>query len=52
MIKTMFQQKKCDLCDYVFAVKNGCDKLLYTYLEYENNLYMEKIKINFVSWCW
>ena len=25
-----------------FAVKNGCDKLLYTYLEYENNLYMEK----------
>ena len=25
-----------------FAVKNGCDKLFYTYLEYENNLYMEK----------
>ena len=22
-----------------FAVKNGCDKLLYTYLEYDNNLW-------------
>ena len=25
-----------------FAVRNGCDKLLYTYMEYENNLYMDK----------
>ena len=25
-----------------FAVRNGCDKLLYTFMEYENNLYMKK----------
>ena len=51
MLKTMFQQKnvifvtmKWNIIDQTrfFAVKNGCDKLLYTYLEYENNLYMEK----------
>ena len=25
-----------------FAVRNGCEKLLYTFMEYENNLYMKK----------
>ena len=25
-----------------FAVRNGCDKLLYTFMEYENNLYLKK----------
>ena len=25
-----------------FAVTNGCDKLLYTFLEYENNLYIDQ----------
>ena len=24
-----------------FAVRNGCDKLLYTFLEYEHNLYLK-----------
>ena len=25
-----------------FAVRNGCDKLLYTFLEYEHNLYLKQ----------
>ena len=34
------QKEKCSQCEYV-AVRNGCDKLLYTFLEYENNLYLK-----------
>ena len=32
---------KCKKCMKVFAVRNGCDKLLYTFLEYEHNLYLK-----------
>ena len=36
--------QKCNMLDQTrfFAVRNGCEKLLYTYIEYENNLYMDK----------
>ena len=42
------QKEKCSQCEYVgkhrnfFAVRNGCDKLLYTFLEYEHNLYLKQ----------
>ena len=40
------QKEKCFQCEYVgkhrnLTVKNGCDKFLYTFLEYENNLYIK-----------
>ena len=36
----------CEMCDKsfqrrFFAVRNGCDKLLYTFIEYEHNLYLK-----------
>ena len=36
--------QKCNMLDqtWFFAVRNGCDKLLYTLIEYENNLYFKK----------
>ena len=40
----LIKHQKWNMLDQTrfFAVRNGCDKLLYTYIDYENNLYMDK----------